>query len=116
MRKQYTNPFIESPLEKAMRDYSIWLHLLEDGEPVFDGFTTLRALASTTAIALKTGGNAATLRSAVLVMDAIADRGTWDKSYLLTMVSAINTIKEEYPRLPREVAQRAIKEVFGAAA
>ena len=116
MRKQYTNPFIESPLEKAMRDYSIWLHLLEDGEPVFDGFTTLRALASMTAIALKTGSNAATLRSAVHVMDAIAERGTWDKSYLLTMVSAVNTIKQEYPRLPREVARQAIKDVFGVAA
>ena len=116
MRKQYTNPFIESPLEKAMRDYAIWLHLLEDGEPVFDGFTTLRALASTTAIALKTGSNAATLRSAVEQMDRVAAVGTWDKSYLLTMASAINTIKTEYPRLPRQVAQRAVKEVFGATA
>jgi hypothetical protein len=114
MRKQYTSPFIESPLSKAMRDYSIWLHLLEDGEPVLDGFTTLRALASTTAIALKTGSNAATLRSAVLAMDEATERGTWDKSDLITMMAAINTIKREYPRLPREVAHRAVKEVFGA--
>ena len=113
MRKQYTAPFIESPLEKAMRDYSIWLHLLEDGEPVFDGFTTLRALASTTAIALKTGSNAATLRSAVILMDEAAERGAWDKSYLLTMVSAINTIKEEYPRLRPEVARSAVNKVMG---
>ena len=116
MRKQYTSPFIESPLSKAMRDYSIWLHLLEDGEPVLDGFTTLRALASTVATALKTGSNAATLRSAVDQMDKAVERGTWDKSYLLTIVSAINTIKTEYPRLPRQVAQRAVKEVFGATA
>ena len=116
MRKQYTNPFIESPLEKTMRDYSIWLHLLDDGEPVLDGFATLRALASTVAIALKTGSNAATLRSAVEQMDKAVERGTWDKSYLLTMVSAINTIKTEYPRLPRQVAQRAVNEVFGVTA
>ena len=116
MRKQYTSPFIESPLEKAMRDYSIWLHLLEDGEPVIDGFTTLRLLASTVAAALKTGTNAATLRSAVEQMDKVASIGAWDKSYLLTMVSAINTIKTEYPRLSRQVAQRAVREVFGATA
>ena len=116
MRKQYTNPFIESPLSKAMRDYSIWLHLLEDGEPVFDGFTTLRALASTTAIALKTGSNAATLRSAVEQMDKVVELGTWDKSYLLTMVSAVNTIKNEYPRLRPEVARSAVNKAMGVAA
>jgi len=116
MRKQYTSPFIESPLSKAMRDYSIWLHLLEDGEPVFDGFTTLRALASTTAIALKTGTNAATLRSAVEQMDKVAAIGTWDKLYLLTMISAINTIKTEYPRLRPEVARSAVNKAMGVAA
>ena len=116
MRKQYTSPFIESPLEKAMRDYSIWLHLLEDGEPVFDGFTTLRALSNTTAIALKTGSSAATLRSAVDLMDKSVERGAWDKAYLLTMISAINTIRTEYPRLPRQVAQRAIREAMGVTA
>ena len=98
MRKQYTSPFIESPLSKAMRDYSIWLHLLEDGEPFFDGFIALRALASTAAAALKTGSNAATLRSAVELMDKAVERGTWDKSDLITMMAAINTIKREYPR------------------
>lgn len=98
MRKQYNSPFIESPLSKAMRDYSIWLHLLEDGEPFFDGFTALRALASTAAAALKTGSNAATLRSAVELMDKAVERGTWDKSDLITMMAAINTIKREYPR------------------
>ena len=116
MRQRSTNPFLESPLEKPMRDYSIWLHLLEDGEPVLDGFTTLRALASTVATALKTGSNAATLRSAVDQMDKLVALGTWDKSYLLTMVSAVNTIKTEYPRLPRDVAQRAVKEIFGVTA
>jgi hypothetical protein len=116
MRKQYTNPFIESPLEKSMRDYSIWLHLLEDGEPVFNGFTALRALASTAATALKTGSNAATLRSAVEQMDKAVERGTWDKSYLLTMVSAINTIKTEYPRLRPEVARSAVNKVMGVTA
>ena len=98
MRKQYTSPFIESPLEKTMRDYSIWLHLLEDGEPVFDGFTALRAMASTAAAALKTGSNAAKLRSDVVLMDKAFERGTWDKSDLMAMMAAINTIKTEYPR------------------
>ena len=116
MRKRSTNPFLESPLEKPMRDYSIWLHLLEDGEPVLDGFTTLRALASTVATALKTGSNAATLRSAVDQMDKLVALGTWDKSYLLTMVSAVNTIKNEYPRLRPEVARSAVNKAMGVAA
>ena len=60
--------------------------------------------------------SASMLRSAVDQMDKLVALGTWDKSYLLTMVSAVNTIKTEYPRLPRDVAQRAVKEIFGVTA
>ena len=114
MRKRYTNPFITPPhvvqLNKALTDYSIWFHMLEDGEPIEDGLTALYAMAKTLAIALKGGSDAATLRSALVIMERATQRGTWDKSELLTMVCVLQTVKALYPNLPREVAQAALLE------
>lgn len=108
MRKRYTNPFITPPhvvqLNKALTDYSIWFHMLEDG------LTALYAMAKTLAIALKTGSDAATLRMALVIMERATRRGTWDKSELLTMVHALNTVRALFPNLPREVAQAALLE------
>lgn len=116
MRKCYTNPFITHPhvvqLNKALTDYSIWFHMLEDGEPIEDGLTALYAMAKTLAIALKTGSDAATLRMALVIMERATRRGTWDKSELLTMVHALNTVRALFPNLPREVAQAALLEAL----
>lgn len=116
MRKQYTNPFIIPPhvvaLNKALTDYSIWFHLLEEGEPIEDGLTALYAMSKTLAIALKTGSDAATLRSAMVIMERATERGTWDKSELLTMICAVNTVKELYPKLSQKVAQAALAEAL----
>ena len=109
-RKQYTNPFmpVNATFAKAMRDYSIWFHLLEEGEEVEDGLTALYAMTCT----LNAARPSETLRKSLVIMEAIHTRGTWSKADLMPMVSVLGVVGEQYPQLPRDVARKAIAEVM----
>ena len=104
MRKQYTSPFWPSAekleLDRQLSNYLIWLHLLDEGQPVGDGFVMLRVLCE----AFISPGTAA----AIAVMDEAKERGTWCKADLLPLVTAINLIHGR-PMLSKQDAQRVLK-------
>ena len=116
MRKQYTNPFMPNPyianLHRAMRDYEIWFYMLKEGEAVEDGLTAIYTMTRT----LMAANPRAELTKALAVMEATQQRGAWRQDDLGPLLLALDIVRDEYPRLPREVALRAIKEVFGVAA
>ena len=104
MRKQYTSPFWPSAekleLDRQLSNYLIWLHMLDEGQPVGDGFVMLRVLCD----AFKAPGTTA----AIKVMDDAKQRGTWRKADLLPLVTAINLIHGR-PMLSKQDAQRVLK-------
>ena len=107
MRKQYTSPFWPSAekleLDRQLSNYLIWLHMLDEGQPVGDGFVMLRE-------AFQSPGTTA----AIAVMDEAKQRGTWRKADLLPLVTAINIIHGR-PMLSKQDAQRVLK-ISGVAA
>ena len=110
MRKQYTSPFWPSAekleLDRQLSNYLIWLHMLDEGQQVCDGFVMLRVLCE----AFKAPGTTA----AIAVMDEAKARGTWRKADLLPLVTAINIIHVR-PMLSKQDAQRVLK-ISGATA
>ena len=110
MRKQYTNPFlpVNQEFAKAMRDYSIWFHLLEEGEEIEDGLTAIYSMTR----ALNAARQSKILTAVIALMNEAQARGTWRKADLLLMVHTLQIVSREYPALPRDVARKAIAEVF----
>ena len=110
MRKQYTSPFWPSAekmeLDRQLSNYLIWLHMLDEGQSVGDGFVMLRVLCETFQ-SLETA-------AAIEVMDEAKQRGTWRKTDLLPLVTAINLIHGR-PMLSKQDAQRVLK-IQGATA
>lgn len=104
MRKQYVSPFWPNPekleLDRQLSNYLIWLHMLDEGQPVGDGFVMLRVLCE----AFKTPGTTAAIKA----IDGAKERGTWSKADLLPLVTAINIIHGR-PMLSKQDAQRALK-------
>ena len=104
MRKQYNSPFWPSSekleLDRQLSNYLIWLHMLDEGQPIGDGFVMLRVLCG----AFEAPGTAA----AIKVMDEAKQRGTWRMSDLLPLVTAINIIHGR-PMLSKQDAQRVLK-------
>ena len=110
MRKQYTNPFWPSAekleLDRQLSNYLIWLHMLDEGQPVGDGFVMLRVLCE--------AFSGSHMTAAIKVMDETKARGTWRKADLLPLVTAINIIHAR-PMLSKQDAQRVLK-ITGLAA
>ena len=104
MRKQYTSPFWPSPeklqLERQLSTYLIWLHMLDEKQEVGDGFVMLRVLCEAFVDAA--------LLEAIAVIDATKQRGTWRKSDLVTIVTAINVIHDK-PALSKQQAKRVLQ-------
>lgn len=104
MRKQYTSPFWPSAekleLDRQLSNYLIWLHMLDEGQPVGDGFVMLRVLCEAFQSPCTT--------AAIKVMDEAKQRGTWHKADLLPLVTAINLIHGR-PMLSKQDAQRVLK-------
>jgi hypothetical protein len=104
MRKAYTSPFWPSPekleLDRQLSNYLIWLHMLDEGQPVGDGFVMLRVLCE--------AFNAPDTTAAIKVMDEAKERGTWRKADLLPLVTAINLIHGR-PMLSKQDAHRVLK-------
>lgn len=106
MRKQYTNPFLPGNQDflNAMRDYSIWLHLQNEGDPLDDGLQTLYVMAS----ALNSAKPSNVLAKALPLMIQAEMRGTWSKSDLLPFVAALKLVAREYPHLPKSLAHTSL--------
>lgn len=104
LRKKYTGPFWPSPeqleLERQVSLYLFWLHMLDEGQEVGDGFGMLRVLCEAFADTQ--------LLEAIKVIDETKQRGTWRKSDLVTIVAAINVIDDK-PTLSKQQAKRVLQ-------
>lgn len=109
-RKQYTNPFmpVNITFEKAIRDYGIWFHLLDEGEEIHNGLIALYSMTRT----LYAARQSKILAAALPVMEAMHKRGTWQAKDLQLMAQALEIVGRQYPALPRDVARKAIAEVL----
>lgn len=109
-RKQYTNPFmpVNITFEKAIRDYGIWFHLLEEGEAIHNGLTALYTMTRT----LQAARQSKILSAALPVMEAMHTRGTWQAKDLPLMAQALEIVGRDYTALPRDVARKAIAEAL----
>lgn len=117
MRKTYTNPFIKTPLQielaKSIRDYKIWFHMLDYGDPVDDGFNAIRKLAKVLQPVIKHKEDSATLLEGMRLFDEATQYNSWRKSYTKPVNAAMDVILKRFPALPKEVCYVAIKEALG---
>ncbi len=116
MRKIHTNPFIKTPLEmelaRSIRDYKIWFHLLEYGDPVDDGFYAITKLAKVLQPAIKDKKDAATLLEGMRIFDEVTEYNSWRKSHTKAVNDAMDVILKRFPLLPQAVCYVAIKEAL----
>ena len=105
-RKQYVNPFLPGNQEflKAMRDYNIWLHLMEDGQELDEGLGTLIVMVTT----LNNYEPRKVLNDALNILNAAQSRGTWQSQDLKPLAEALRVVKEQYPLLPKQVAHNSL--------
>ena len=112
MRKQYKNPFIKTPaqldLAQSIRDYKIWFHLLDYGDPVDDGFYAISKMAHALHPAIKNQTDAATLAEGMRIFKEATEYNAWRKSYTKPVNSAMDVILHRFTRLPKEVTQKAL--------
>ena len=106
MREQYLNPFLpgNKAFMDAMRDYNIWLHLLEDGQELDSGLKTLFVMVAT----LDHYEPRKLLADALTIMNAAEERGTWETKDLKPLAEALRVVKEQYPLLPKQVAHSSL--------
>ena len=118
-RKQYKNPFIKSPAERdlaqSIRDYKIWFHLLEYGDPVDDGFYSISKMAHALHPAIKNPAEAATLAEGMRIFKEATEYNAWRKSYTKPVNAAMNVILRLFPTMPTDVCVKAVKEALETA-
>lgn len=119
MRKQYTNPFIPTKaqldLRKSIRDYKIWAHLLEYGDPVDDGFYSISKMAIALYPAIQSKEEAATLLEGIRIFKEASDYNAWRKSYTKPVNAAMDVILRRFPTLPTDIEVKAVKEALETA-
>ena len=105
-RKQYLNPFLPGNQEflKAMRDYNIWLHLMEDGQELDEGLGTLIVMVAT----LNNYEPRKVLGDALCILGHAENRGTWQVADLKPLAEALRVVKEQYPLLPKQIAHSSL--------
>ena len=120
MRKIYKNPFIKTPLElelaKSIRDYKIWFHLLEYGDPVDDGFFAITKLVRVLLPAITDKEEAATLNEGLRIFNEVTQYNAWRKSYTKPVNAAMDVVLKRFPLLPQPVCYAAIKEALNGVA
>lgn len=118
-RKQYTNPFIKTAaqrnLAQSIRDYKIWFHLLEYGDPVDDGFYSINkmAIALHPYISLKSEADA--LMEGIRIFKESTEYNAWRKSYTKPVNEAMEIILRRFPLLPAKAAMHALHEALETA-
>lgn len=118
-RKQYVNPYLQNArcekLRKAIRDYRIWFYLLDDGEKVFDGLSSIYLMTCVVARVLDPDTpDARKIKSAIGILAECTERGTWRKADLQTVNNALDIVLNIYPALAANDARHAINEEFAA--
>lgn len=106
MRKQYVNPFLpgNKAFMDAMRDYNIWLHLMEDGQVLDEGLSTLIVMVTS----LNNHEPRKVLGDALNIMKAAENRGTWQAQDLKPLAEALRVVKEQFPLLPKAAAHNSL--------
>jgi hypothetical protein len=119
MRKIHTNPFIKTPMQvelgKSIRDYKIWFHMLDYGDPVDDGFHAITKLSKVLLPAIKNKEERTKLSEGIRIYKEATDYNAWRKSYTKAVNDAMDVVLKRFPLLPRAVCHAAITEALEAA-
>lgn len=119
MKKVYKNPFMPTPaqlaLRESIRDYKIWFHLLEYGDPVDDGFHSISRMAIALHPAIKDKAESAILMEGIRIFHEASEYNSWRKSYTKPVNDAMDVILKRFPTLPTDVAVKAVKEALETA-
>jgi hypothetical protein len=112
MRK-YTNPFLPTPAQKVQResvkDYKIWFHMLDYGEPVGDGFHSILIMAKAIQPVIQNKTEATTLTEGIRVMAEATGYNCWRKSYTKPVNAAMDVILLRFPNMSPKQALKAIQ-------
>ena len=119
MKRTYKNPFIPTKaqldLRKSIRDYKIWAHLLEYGDPVDDGFYSISKMAIALYPAIQSKEEAATLLEGIRIFKEASDYNAWRKSYTKPVNEAMDVILRRFPTLPTDIAVKAVQQALETA-
>ena len=110
MNRRHSDASKQAQVEftNAMRDYSIWLHMLTESELLYGGLDTLEAMVRT----LQAAQQSLILSAALPAIEVAQERGTWQTKDLPLFVSALEVVGKEYPLLNPAVAQSALAKVM----
>ena len=113
MKRTYKNPFMPTPaqlaLRESIRDYKIWFHLLEYGDPVDDGFHSISRMAIALYPAIKDKAEAATLLEGIRIFKEASDYNAWRKSYTKPVNEAMDVILRRFPTLQVKAVKEALE-------
>ena len=118
MRKTYKNPFMPSKAEldlrQAIKDYKIWFHMLEYGEPVDDGFHAILKMATALYPAIKDRQESAALAEGIRIFKEATEFNSWRKSYTKPVNTAMDIILKRFPTAPKDIAINAVYQALEA--
>ena len=119
MKRTYKNPFMPTKaqldLRQSIRDYKIWFHLLEYGDPVDDGFHSISRMAIALYPAIKNYDESQTLLEGIRIFKEATEYNAWRKSYTKPVNAAMDVILRRFPTLPTDIEVKAVKEALDTA-
>ena len=99
-------------LQNAITSYRIWFHMLDEGEQVDAGLSSLLAMAVTMRTALRNKSvEYRRICAAIGLIVACINRNAWRTADLKTIEAALSIIAGKYPALLPLSAQRTIERV-----
>jgi hypothetical protein len=108
-----STPEPRQELKDCICDYRIWFHMLDEGEPVDDGFTSIYTMATTIKHVLrKNTVEYKRINALIPRLEACHKRNAWHKADLKSVDASLGIIADKYPALLPSAAHKVLKRVF----
>jgi hypothetical protein len=108
-----STPESRQELKDCIVDYRIWFHMLDDGEPVNNGLTSIYSMATTLRKCLRKDSIEFRRINAVIPrLEACHKRNAWCTADLKSVDASLGIISDKYPALLPALATKALKQVF----
>lgn len=114
MKAPYKSPQAKScaqiALDKAVKDFRIWIHMLVAGESVGDSLADMAAICRVMHESMSSKDqHGIKLREATMAFTSCALAGSWAMEHLKPINTALTVILHRFPKLSPEVKTRALK-------